>query len=238
MTSQCERVVLLACGSFNPPTIMHLRMFELARDFFRREKPNVEVVGGVVSPTHDAYQKKSLIPAPHRLEMARRAVLSSDWVRVSDWETRETGWTRTRRALDQYHEQIHQVPVDWLPNAAPTELGPMHLKLLCGADLLESFSVPDLWDTNDIRTIVRDYGIVVISREGSNPERFIEKSPLLLEHSYNIHIVTDWISNDVSSTKIREAVGRGDSIKYLVPDPVIQYIQEKKLYTALSQSSL
>jgi nicotinamide mononucleotide adenylyltransferase len=25
-------VVLLSCGSFNPPTIMHLRMFDLAAD--------------------------------------------------------------------------------------------------------------------------------------------------------------------------------------------------------------
>ena len=30
-----------------------------------------KVVGGVLSPTHDAYQKSSLIPAKHRLEMAR-----------------------------------------------------------------------------------------------------------------------------------------------------------------------
>lgn len=28
-------VLLVACGSFNPPTIMHLRMFELAADALR-----------------------------------------------------------------------------------------------------------------------------------------------------------------------------------------------------------
>lgn len=27
-------VVLLACGSFNPITNMHLRLFELAKDYF------------------------------------------------------------------------------------------------------------------------------------------------------------------------------------------------------------
>ncbi len=33
MSSQEKtKVVLLACGSFNPITNMHLRMFELARD--------------------------------------------------------------------------------------------------------------------------------------------------------------------------------------------------------------
>jgi nicotinamide mononucleotide adenylyltransferase len=30
-----QPVVLLACGSFNPPTIAHLRMFELAADTLR-----------------------------------------------------------------------------------------------------------------------------------------------------------------------------------------------------------
>ena len=65
-------------------------MFELARDYFRREKPEVDVVGGLVSPTHDAYKSKksSLIASQHRLEMSRRALLSSDWVRLADWETR------------------------------------------------------------------------------------------------------------------------------------------------------
>jgi nicotinic acid mononucleotide adenylyltransferase len=31
-----SRVVLLVCGSFNPPTILHLRMFERARDFLQQ----------------------------------------------------------------------------------------------------------------------------------------------------------------------------------------------------------
>ena len=28
----CKPVVLLACGSYNPPTILHMRMFDLAAD--------------------------------------------------------------------------------------------------------------------------------------------------------------------------------------------------------------
>ena len=75
-------------------------------------------------------------------------------------------------------------------------LGKIQLKLLCGADLLESFSVPGLWLEKDIHTIVQKHGIVVITREGSNPHQYVENSSLLREMADNIDIITDWILND------------------------------------------
>lgn len=74
---------------------------------------------------------------------------------------------------------------------------------MCGADLLESFSVPGLWKTDDILRIVQDYGIVVITREGSNPEEYIQNSSTLRELAEHIHIVQDWISNDGKNEKVR-----------------------------------
>jgi nicotinate (nicotinamide) nucleotide adenylyltransferase len=104
------------------------------------------------------------------------------------------------------------------------------VKFLCGADLLESFAVPDLWDPNDIRNILEKYELLVVSREGSDPEKFIQSSELLKELKDHIHLMTNEIPNDISSTKIRSAVAHGKSIRYLLPDTVMHYIQENKLY--------
>ena len=51
--------------------------------------------------------------------------------------------------------------------------------------------------------IVRDYGIVVITRGGSDPMKMVYESDMLSKYSQNIHIITDWIGDDFSSTKVR-----------------------------------
>lgn len=48
-------LVLVACGSFSPPTFLHLRMAEQARDYAHLNS-DFEVVGGFLSPVGDAYK--------------------------------------------------------------------------------------------------------------------------------------------------------------------------------------
>lgn len=55
-------VVLVACGSFSPVTYLHLRMFEMARDFIK-QSTDFEVVGGYLSPVNDEYKKPGLLCA-------------------------------------------------------------------------------------------------------------------------------------------------------------------------------
>jgi nicotinamide mononucleotide adenylyltransferase len=61
------------------------------------------VVGGIVSPVHDSYGKKGLVSATHRLAMTKIGLQSSDWIRLSDWECQQDGWTPTRKSLE-YHQ--------------------------------------------------------------------------------------------------------------------------------------
>jgi nicotinamide mononucleotide adenylyltransferase len=46
----------------------------------------------------------------------------------------------------------------------------------------------------------------------------------------NVTVIKQLIHNDISSTKIRLFVKRGMSIKYLLPNPVIDYIHAHGLY--------
>ncbi|XP_029173321.1 uncharacterized protein LOC114942181 isoform X2 [Nylanderia fulva] len=241
------RVILMSCGSYNPPTNMHLRMFEIARDHLHRMGTHV-VVGGVISPVNDAYAKKELASATHRCAMLRLALQNNDWIRLSTWETRQNCWTKTRLCL-QHHQNLlnsmlcnsndikHHLQMDdteWIPENVKnsSDNTPIQIKLLCGADLLESFGICGLWLEEDIDAIVGEHGLVVITREGCNPNKFIYDSDILSKHMHNICIVTEWIPNEVSSTRIRRALKRSQSVKYLLQDSVIDYIYKHEIYDA------
>ncbi len=98
--------VLIACGSYSPPTIMHTRIFETAKDHF--EGTSIQIIGGFISPVHDAYGKKDLAPAHHRIEMVKRALETSDWISLDEWEARQAGWTRTRECMDRMYSELNK----------------------------------------------------------------------------------------------------------------------------------
>ena len=54
-----SRIVLLACGSFNPPHYLHARIFEVARNYMSKRNRHT-VVHGWISPVSDGYGKPGL----------------------------------------------------------------------------------------------------------------------------------------------------------------------------------
>eukprot|EP00066_Takifugu_rubripes_P031019 XP_011620285.1 PREDICTED: nicotinamide mononucleotide adenylyltransferase 1 [Takifugu rubripes] len=241
-----SKVVLLACGSFNPITNMHLRMFELARDHLE-DTGRYRVIKGIISPVSDGYKKKGLIEACHRVEMARLATENSQWITVDSWECLQPEWVETLKVIrHHYEEQMaaeqNEDDVDTVRYAKKRRYleGTTHLKIrecpqlmmLCGADVLESFVIPNLWKQDDIAEILGRYGLVCITRSGSDPYKFIHQSDLLWKYRKNIHVVPEWVTNEISATHVRQALRRGQSVRYLLPDDVVQYIQEHQLYNS------
>ncbi|EDW67764.1 nicotinamide/nicotinic acid mononucleotide adenylyltransferase 3 isoform X1 [Drosophila virilis] len=245
-TCMLPRIALIACGCFSPPTPMHLRLFEIARDYFELRGTH-KVVGGIISPTHDSYGKKGLAPSIDRCAMIKLAVQTSTWIRLSDWEVHQPQWMRTQSVLQHHQNYLNNYinsPGDeeqngllpgWLPLGLRERRDPISLKLLCGADLLESFAVPGLWANEDIEEIVANHGLVVISRCGSNPEKFIFESDILTKYQRNITLITNWVPNEVSSSLVRRLLNRGESVKYLLDDLVLSYINRQGLYNVKSK---
>lgn len=72
---QTQPVVLVACGSFNPPTCAHMRVLEAVREEYL--KRGVDVYGVYLSPVHNSYGKQGLAHGNHRLVMCNAAAESS-----------------------------------------------------------------------------------------------------------------------------------------------------------------
>ncbi|XP_041659245.1 nicotinamide/nicotinic acid mononucleotide adenylyltransferase 3 [Cheilinus undulatus] len=233
-------LVLLACGSFNPITNQHMRLFELARDHMH-STGRYQVVGGIVSPVSDGYGKQGLVLAKHRIAMAKLALQSSNWVTVDEWESQQLDWTETvvtmryhyGRVLKEYECNKEQDSF----NRNPTSLSNVspQLKLLCGADFLDTFKVPGLWQDEHVEEVAGRFGLVCVSRGGLQPEQAVHESDTLSRHGQNIFLVREWVRNETSATEVRRALRRGQSVKYLIPDSVIEYIHQHDLYTEDSE---
>ncbi|KAF2074893.1 hypothetical protein CYY_003812 [Polysphondylium violaceum] len=218
-------LVLLTCGSFNPVTYMHLRMMEIARDKMN-QTGKYQVIGAYLSPVGDAYKKATLIPAKHRIEMLELGLQDSDWMMMDIWESNNPEFTPTRIVMDHIKDQVGKY---LLQNNIDRDVS---YKFVCGADLLGSFNIPNLWAEKDMDLITSNehYGVVCLEREGTDLEAIFSKNHILTKNKQDINIVPIEILNNISSTKIREKVKAKESVKYLIPDKTIDYIKEHKLY--------
>jgi nicotinamide mononucleotide adenylyltransferase len=81
-----------------------------------------------------------------------------------------------------------------------------------------------------MESICASYQIVCLERLGTDLNSVIWENDILYKYKERIHVVKQWINNDISSTKIRQALRRNLSIRYLTPDSVVRYIEEHALY--------
>lgn len=221
-----QPLVLVSCGSFSPPTNLHLRMFEEAADYCEFET-QFEVVGGFFSPVGDAYKKAGLASAQDRINMTKIAVVdSSTWIGVDPWEPLHKEYLPTVQVLDHFDHELNTV----LGGIADEngEKHKIHVALLAGADLIQTMSTPGLWAREDLSRILGVYGAFILERSGTDIDDALVS---LQQWRENIRVIPQLIQNDVSSTKIRLFRKRGKSIRYYIPDQVVDYIYEHGLYS-------
>ncbi|KID92983.1 nicotinamide-nucleotide adenylyltransferase 2 [Metarhizium guizhouense ARSEF 977] len=195
-------LVLVACGSF---------------------------VGGYLSPVSDAYKKKGLAPANHRIRMCEIAAENtSKWLMVDPWEALSPTYIPTARVLDHFDYEINHV-MGGIECSDGTRK-PAKIVLLAGADLIQTISTPDIWDAQDVDHILGNFGVFVLERTGTELDSALAA---LKPWEKNIHVIRQVVTNDISSTKVRLLLKRDMSIDYLIPDDVINYIYDNNLYREL-----
>ncbi|XP_073394338.1 uncharacterized protein [Physcomitrium patens] len=216
-----RRVVILAPGRFNPPTYMHLRMFELGRDALVAE--GYHVLGGYMSPFNDLCHKKGLAPAEQRIRMCELAVADSPFIMVDPWEAKQNSYQRTLTVLARIDMLVN------FNNFAPDEK--VKVMLLCGTDVLESIATPGVWLSDQVRTLLHEYGIVCINRDDKDARRLVFEHEILYNNRRQILVVDGVIENNISTAAIRRNLSRGLSVKYLIPDSVIDHINMNHVYS-------
>jgi len=217
-------IVLVACGSFSPVTYLHLRMFEMAKDYVR-QNTDFEIVGGYLSPVSDMYKKPGLLSAQHRVTMCTLASeQTSRWLMVDTWEAIQE-YQRTAVVLDHFDYEINTVRGG--ATTADGEKRNVRVMLLAGSDLISTMSEPGVWSYADLDHILGRYGTLIVERAGSGMDQATDS---LARWRNNIHLISQLIQNDVSSTKVRLFIRRGLSVRYLLPAPVVDYIENNGLY--------
>ncbi|KIJ65934.1 hypothetical protein HYDPIDRAFT_110041 [Hydnomerulius pinastri MD-312] len=219
-----QPIVLVACGSFSPVTYLHLRMFEMAKDFVR-QNTDFEIIGGYLSPVSDKYKKPGLLNAHHRVNMCTLAAeQTSSWLMIDSWEAFQN-YQRTAVVLDHFDYEINTVL-----GGVQTQAGDhrnVRVMLLAGSDLISTMSEPGVWSLDDLDHILGRYGTFIIERAGSGMDQATDS---LARWRNNIYLIPQLIQNDVSSTKVRLFLRRGLSVRYLLPAAVVDYIEENNLY--------
>jgi hypothetical protein len=92
-----------------------------------------------------------------------------------------------------------------------------------------------VWSEQDLDHILKKYGSFIVERTGTDIDDALSS---LQQYRDNIYIIHQLIMNDVSSTKIRLFLRREMSVQYLIPAPVIEYIEEHGLYIEDGTSSI
>lgn len=194
-------------GTFSPPHNGHIHA---AGNFLKA----MRLDRLLIIPTYISPHKEVAENDPRaRLEMTKLAFSTmpeyGKRVFVDDYEYMSGGKSYTAKTLEHFSE------------------GDRELFFLCGTDM---FLTLGNWYRPDI--ICARAEIVLMRRENdSSVDDEIKHYSSLLKDKFNARIsIISAPALEISSTDIRSAIVRGEDVSALVPESVLKYINDKKIY--------
>ncbi|NBI05714.1 nicotinate-nucleotide adenylyltransferase [Senegalia massiliensis] len=191
-------------GTFNPIHIGHLMIAEQSRKKFNLDKVIFIPTG---SPPHK--DERKLANSLDRYIMTILATSNNNNFIVSDIETNRDGTSYTVDTLELLSKKYND----------------SELFFITGAD-----SILDIENWRDTDRLLNICTFIAATRPGYNVDNVMDEIKKL-EEKYNKKISYLTIAPiDISSTQIRKRIFKNETIKYMTPDPVINYIYNKNLY--------
>lgn len=192
-------------GSFNPIHIAHL----IAADRFV-EQVRLErcYFVPVAYPPLKPPEEYEIAPAHHRLAMLERAIAGHPAFDVETCELERGGLSYTIDTIATFRQRF--------PEA--------ELFLLIGADQVVVFHRWHRWEE-----IMQQVRLCIAPRPMVPPEEFQSRLAALREAE---SIMLELPLLAISSSDIRRRIARGLSVRYLIPEPVWEYIHAQGLYHA------
>ena len=169
------------------------------------QNSELDEVWFVVSPQNPLKQRSSLLADYHRLQMVQLAIDDNYKLRVSDVEFHLPIPSYTVVTLAELSEQYKE----------------REFCLIMGSDNLENFH---RW--RNYEYILEHYEIYVYPRPG-------HEGGVCAGHP---HVkVVDVPMMDISSSYIRDQIAKGNSVQYLLSEPVWKYLTEMHFYEKKAQ---
>lgn len=193
----------LMCGTFDPPHMGHLILAETAREQLGLTRVLFVPVG---QPPH----KQTMTPADLRWRLTAAAVDGNDHFTLDDSDINRSGPHYTATLLPLLQARF--------PDS--------ELILLMGGDSLRDFPT---WHRP--QRILEQCRLCVLERPGYDYDW-----PQLEDQVDGLRAATTILQGPeihISSTWIREQAAAGQSIRYLVPDPVRQVIESEGVYLSV-----
>lgn len=193
-------------GTFNPIHIGHLMLAEQAL-----ESAHLDQIWMI--PTGCSYLKTkegiTVLPGTERYDMVQRAIADNDRFRCLDIEIKRPGNSYSYETMEQLQKEY---PED-------------RFFFICGADCLYTI---EYWKCAD--RLFAACTVLAAVRGDADIADMQEKIDAL-EKKFGAQIrLLPFRRIEISSSEIRERRRKGLSVRYLVPDAVRVYMEEKGLY--------
>ena len=187
-------------GTFNPIHNAHLLIAETAREEYGLDRV-IFITDG--NPPH----KPAFTPCAARFEMTRKAIADNAYFCDDDYEIKKSEKSYTVNTLKYLKEKY---PSD-------------EMFFIIGEDSLEDF--PKWYKPEEILKLCT----LLVYARFSHESLALRIDEVRGRYGGQILPINAPIV-EISSTRIRERIAQGKSVRYMLPDSVIKYIKENDLY--------